>query len=62
MGEYAKNKSNWKEIGAAFTYIVKKLLKFKDANRQKRRERTRDYILFDKLNELFFDEKVITFG
>ena len=57
LGEYAKNKSNWKEIGAAFTYIVKKLLKFKDANRQKRRERTRDYILFDKLNELFFDEK-----
>lgn len=57
LGEYVKDKKNWKRIGDAFVFIISKLLKFEDISVQKRRERTRDFILFDRLNELFFDDK-----
>ncbi|MBQ7673754.1 MAG: SIR2 family protein [Alphaproteobacteria bacterium] len=57
LGLFVRDKKQWQMVGEAFQYIVSRLTRTSYGNLYKQRAKTRDYILFDRLNDVFFDKE-----
>lgn len=56
LGNYARKEENYKKIGEAYQYIIKKIIEFSGYNEYAQRREYRNLILFDVMNDVFLDE------
>ena len=56
LGNYARTEENYKKIGEAYQYIIRKVIEFSGHNEYRQRKLCRNFILFDVMNDIFLDK------
>lgn len=56
LGNYARTEENYKKVGEAYQYIIKKVIEFSGHDEYRQRKVCRNFILFDVMNDIFLDK------